>query len=90
MSVFRPWRRNVRREIDEELRFHFGARIADLVSQGMTAESARTQALEEFGNVDEVKAGLKAIDDRLVAQQKRADIFESLWYDARHEACWSG
>ena len=86
MSVFRPWRRNVRREIDEELRFHFDARINELVSHGSSAQAARAKALEEFGDVDEVKANLKAIDDRLVAQQKRADVFESLWYDARHAA----
>ena len=86
MSAFMPWRRNVRREIDEELRFHFEARIGELIALGMSAEAARTQALEEFGNVEEVRANLKSIDDRVAAQQKRADIFESLWYDVRHAA----
>ena len=86
MSAFMPWRRDVRREIDEELRFHFDARIAELLALGLTAEDARARALEEFGNVDEVRAHLKTIDERVVAQQKRADILESLWYDARHAA----
>lgn len=86
MSAFMPWRRNVRRDIDEELRFHFDARMSELIALGMDAEAARTKAVEEFGNVDEVRADLKAIDDRVVAQQKRADILESLWYDTRHAA----
>jgi putative ABC transport system permease protein len=86
MSAFFPWRRDVRRDIDDELRFHFDARTTELVSQGMSAEAARAKALEEFGNVEEVRANLKTIDDRLLAQKKRADIFESLWYDARHAA----
>ncbi|HEX6314806.1 MAG TPA: ABC transporter permease, partial [Gemmatimonadaceae bacterium] len=86
MSVFRPWRRSVRREIDEELRFHFDARISELTARGMSAESARAQALEEFGDVDEVRASLTAIDDRLARQEKRADVLGGLWYDARHAA----
>ena len=86
MSVFRPWRRDVRRDIDEALRFHFEARIAELVAQGMRPEAARAKAIEEFGDVDEVRASLKAIDERVAAQQKRADFLESLWYDARHAA----
>ncbi len=73
MSAFLPWR-NVRRDIDEELRFHFDARIGELIALGMSAEAARAKALEEFGNVEEVRADLKSIDDRVVAQQKRADI----------------
>lgn len=86
MSAFMPWRRNVRREIDDELRFHFDARIAELISHGKSAEDAHAQAVQEFGNVDEVRADLKAIDERVVAQQKRADVLESLWYDIRYSA----
>ena len=86
MSVFRPWRRNVRREIDDELRFHFDARISELVSLGLSADEARRKAVEEFGDIDEVRADLKSIDERVASQQKRADILESLWYDVRYAA----
>lgn len=86
MSAFRSWHRNVRREIDDELRFHFDARITELASLGMSAEGARAKAIEEFGNVDEVKADLQTIDQRVAAQRKRADLFEGIWYDARHAA----
>ena len=86
MSAFMPWRRDVRRDIDDELRFHFDARIAELVARGLSPAQARTRAVAEFGNVDEVKSDLKAIDERVAAQRKRTDVLEGLRYDIRHAA----
>jgi hypothetical protein len=40
MSFFRFWKPDVRRDIDDELRFHFDARIAELVAFGATPEAA--------------------------------------------------
>ena len=57
MSIFRPWRRNVPREIEEELRFHFDARINELVALGLSAEAARAKALEEFGGALQINPG---------------------------------
>jgi putative ABC transport system permease protein len=84
MSVLRPWRRDVRRDIDDELRFHFDARIAELVRQGVSAEEARDRAVAEFGDVDEVRTNLKVIDERLAAQRKRADILDAVSQDIRY------
>src|SRR5687768_11659690 len=86
MSVFMPWRRNPRRDIDDELRFHFDARIAELVSQGLKPDDARARAVAEFGDIDEVRENLKAIDERVAAQRDRADVLEGLRYDIRHAA----
>ena len=86
MSAFMPWRRNPRRDIDEELRFHFDARIAELVAQGLTPDDARARAVAEFGDVDAVRADLKAIDERVAAQRNRADVLEGIRYDLRHAA----
>jgi putative ABC transport system permease protein len=47
INVFRPAK--VHGEIDEELRFHIDARIADNAAAGMSAEEARTDALRRFG-----------------------------------------
>ena len=58
-------RRDVPADVDDELRFHFDARIDELMSQGTSAESARTQALEEFGEVAEVRRGLEKIGGRI-------------------------
>ena len=86
MSRFIPWRRDVRRDIDEELRFHFEARIAELVRQGIAPDDARARAVAEFGDVEEVKSDLKAIDERVAAQKKRADIFDGLRQDLTYAA----
>jgi predicted permease len=81
-----PWRRDVRRDIDDELRFHFDARVAELVAQGMGPEEARARAVAEFGDVDEVRSNLKAIDERVAAQRKRADVFDGLRQDFSYAA----
>jgi predicted permease len=47
INVFRPSK--VHAEIDEELRFHIDARIADNTAAGMSAEEARSDALRRFG-----------------------------------------
>ena len=84
MSVFRFWKTDVGRDIDDELRFHFDARIAELVALGATPEAARAQAGAEFGNVDEVRSLLRAIDDRVAAQRKRADLLEDWRQDVTY------
>jgi predicted permease len=81
-----PWRRDVRRDIDDELRFHFDARVAELVAQGLRPEDARARAVAEFGDVDEVRSDLKDIDERVAAQRKRADVFDGLRQDLVYSA----
>lgn len=46
-NLFRPAK--VRDEIDEELRYHISARIADNIATGMSAKEARADALRRFG-----------------------------------------
>ena len=86
MSTFKPWRRDVRRDIDDELRFHFDARVGELIGQGVPAEAARVKAVAEFGDVDQVRSNLKDIDERVAAQKKRADVFDGLRQDFTYAA----
>ena len=86
MSVFRPWRRDVRRDIEDELRFHFDARVGELTGQGVPAEEARRRAVAEFGDVDQVRSNLKDIDERVAAQKRRADTFDGLRQDFTYAA----
>src|SRR5688572_6339355 len=72
----RFWRPDPRRDVEDELRFHFDARIEDLVEQGMPAEDARRQALGEFGDTNSVRAELIAIDQRMEQRHVR-----TLWLD---------
>ncbi len=76
----RFWRRDVGADIDDELRFHFDARVDDLIGQGMTRDAARARALAEFGDVDEVRRGLREIDGRLARRRDRAE-----WLDAMRQ-----
>jgi putative ABC transport system permease protein len=78
INVFRPAK--IHDEIDEELRFHIDARIADNIAAGMSAEEARIDALRRFGGA---AAALERSHD--------ADVFvwletllQDLRYGARH------
>jgi predicted permease len=82
----RFWRRDVRADIDDELRFHFEARIEELVAQGTAPERARAQAIAEFGDVDEVRRGLHEIDDRLARRRDRLEWFDALRQDVVYSA----
>jgi predicted permease len=48
-------RREVKREIDEELRFHLEQRTAENVAAGMAPEAAAREARKRFGNVQSVR-----------------------------------
>src|SRR5262245_4731770 len=80
------WRRDPQSDIDAELRFHFDARIEDLIALGRTPESARAQAEEEFGDVVVARARLRAIDDRLEQRRRRRDWIDSLRQDVAYSA----
>ena len=52
-SLFR--RRQVDREIDEELRFHLERRTEENVAAGMAPDAAAREARRAFGNVQTVR-----------------------------------
>jgi hypothetical protein len=57
-----------------------------LVEQGMTPDDARAQALSEFGDVNQVRSGLREIDDRIARRRRRADLFDVLRQDFTYAA----
>ena len=67
------WRRDVRRDVDDELRFHLEERTADLIASGMPPADAARQARAEFGDVDTVSAGLRDIDQRMLETRARTE-----------------
>ena len=73
----RFWRRDVQGDIDDELRFHFQARIDELMAQGRSAEGARAQAVAEFGDVDSVRGDLHTIDERMARRERRLELFDA-------------
>ncbi len=87
------WRRLLRlrfgraeRDVDDEVRFHIAERVAELEALGDSSEAARARALEEFGDVEAVRAELVEIDRDLLSRRRRADWWEGVAQDARHVA----
>ena len=78
------WRADVRRDVDDELGFHFEERIADLVASGLPPADARRQALEEFGDVDMVRDDLRDIDQRILESRGRAEWSSVMKGEIRH------
>ena len=76
----------IHRDIDAELRFHFEARIEELVEQGMTREAARAHAHTEFGDLEATRASLREIDRRVAKRRNRAEILDALMQDLRYSA----
>ncbi len=54
-SLGQGQRREVKREIDEELRFHIEQRTAEKIASGMSPEEAAREARKRFGNVQSVR-----------------------------------
>ncbi|HEX7121800.1 MAG TPA: ADOP family duplicated permease [Gemmatimonadaceae bacterium] len=80
------WRRNVQRDVDAELQFHFHSRIAELVAQGVSPDEARRRTIEEFGDVGEVRRDLNEIDARIARRERRSDRLEAWWRDLTYAA----
>lgn len=63
------WRSSVQSDIDAELRFHFDARIAELVALGVDPSASR----EEFGDIGGVRDALRTIDGRIAQRHRRGE-----------------
>src|SRR5688500_15050710 len=79
----RFWRPDIEGDIDDELRFHFETRIAELIGRGATADAARRQAEEEFGDVRGTRRRLSEIDARMLVHRRRAAWWEGVAQDVR-------
>jgi hypothetical protein len=68
-------RRAVKREIDEELRFHLERRTAENLAAGMAPEDAAREARKRFGNLQGVREGCR--------DRRGACLGEATWQDVR-------
>ena len=78
--------KNVRRQVDAELAFHFAMRVDELVAQGMSPDAARAEAEKRFGDVAEVRDRLARLDSERLSDERRADWWSALVQDARYAA----
>ena len=78
------WRPDVRRDVDDEVRFHLDEREAELVAAGLTPAAAHRQAVEEFGDVDAVRHTLQDIDERILETRGRTEWRNVMKDEIRH------
>ena len=78
--------RNVRADVDDELRFHIEMRIRDLVAAGMSPSAARAEAEGAFGDLRGIRDQCVTIDERRNRREHRAEVFHHMWQDTRFAA----
>lgn len=85
--LFRLRDRDIRQDIDDELRFHLEMRTEEKIRSGMSAEDARQATLQRFGDLARIGLALGAIDrERARSERRRAaaiDAGQDIGYSLR-------
>ena len=81
--LFLGTNRDVKRDVEEEIRSHLELRSAALERQGYTAEAARAEAERRFGDVAAARRRLEAEARVRVGRQRRRDWLASVAADVR-------
>lgn len=76
--------RRIRREIDDEIRFHVEMRTAELMGRGLSAEEARREALRQFGDVNETRQVCFESDQRRERHVRRREYVREAVQDLTH------
>ncbi len=78
-----PWRtrQQIRTDVDDELAFHLDMRIDALVAAGTPRDDARAQAIREFGDIDDARRYIRAVDHDIEAARRRSDYMNDLRSD---------
>jgi predicted permease len=81
-----PWRskRHIETEVDAELRFHIDARTEKLVAGGWEPAAARSQAMIEFGDMDDARNYINAVDRQAETNRRRRDFMGDLVQDVTY------
>ncbi len=77
-------RGSIAREADAELRFNIDARTEKLIAEGFDASAARAQAEREFGDVDDARQYITAVDREAEAHRRRRDFMGDLVQDVQY------
>ncbi len=83
-----PWRgeRQIREDVDDEIRFHLDMRARELADAGMTPEAAREAARREFGDLELARRRLRDIDTSAERRSRLAELGDGLALDLRYAA----
>ena len=77
------FRRDPRRDFDDEMRSHLEHRIADLTARGLSPAQALARARDEFGDVEAARERTVRIDERMMRRRARAEWLSDIARDAR-------
>jgi putative ABC transport system permease protein len=77
----RIWGPDLRRDVDDEIAFHLEQRQRDLSAGGLSDRDAKEEARRRFGNVAEVAAVCRGIDEQWHREQRRASMWSALRQD---------
>jgi predicted permease len=80
----RFWRPDVDGDVEDELRFHFESRIAELRARGVPADDAKRQVLAEFGDESATRERLLEIGRRREARRTRMEWWDATRSDLRY------
>ena len=79
-------RRRLRREVDDELRFHLEERIEELLALGLTREDAEAEARSRLGDIAMHRRQMRAIDEEMLRMRSRRELLDALRREMRHAA----
>jgi len=80
-----PWgsASRVRREVDDELRFHLDMKVQELIDAGATPAEAQSRARAEFGDLEYTRRYLNHTDRARMRDERRAEFGDELRQDIR-------
>jgi len=73
-------------EVDEELSLHLELRAADLERRGLSAAEAWEEARRRFGDLSKYRADTRAIDEDMLREQRRMELFDAVRRELRQGA----
>src|SRR5262249_28379400 len=80
---FEFFRRDPRRDIDDEIAVHLDLRVEHLRAQGMTAEAATERARREFGDPVAVREAALRVDARMLRREQSHELLDVAVRDVR-------
>ena len=79
-----PSRRNLRSDVDDELRFHVEMLARELISAGTDPSAAHAEAERRFGPVSPIRAACLTIDQRRLRNAAWTDAMTSIGQDLKY------
>ncbi|MGD2071665.1 MAG: ABC transporter permease [Gemmatimonadota bacterium] len=77
-------RERIRKEVDDEVRFHLERKIEKLMAAGLGREEAEREAARRFGDVDDVKREMEAMSRKREARSRKGEAWDGWRQDAAY------